>query len=74
VRRPILSVCVTSYNRTAFLGQCLKSQVRLDAGDRDDIEAIISGDAPPDDLRGRRQVPALGSSALFWESEQYRRL
>ncbi len=51
MKRPLLSVCIPTYNRAAFLGECLESLARLDAGYWEDVEVIVSDNASTDNTR-----------------------
>jgi abequosyltransferase len=51
VKTPLLSICIPTYNRAAFLDECLESLVRLDVGLSGDVEVIVSDNASTDNTR-----------------------
>ena len=51
MKRPILSICIPTYNRATFLGGCLESLARLDSKYWEDIEVIVSDNASTDSTR-----------------------
>lgn len=48
-RQPILSICIPTYNRSAFLRGALENITKNDAFNNQDIEIIISDNASTDD-------------------------
>jgi len=51
--KPILSICIPTYNRAHYLKECLDSIVAQfdDRDARDDIEVVVSDNASPDNTR-----------------------
>ena len=49
--KPTLSICIPTYNRAEFLGECLESLALLDAGYWEDVEVIVSDNASTDNTR-----------------------
>lgn len=50
MKRPLLSICIPTYNRATYLKQALESYVNNDAFD-DDVEIIISDNASTDETQ-----------------------
>jgi abequosyltransferase len=48
---PILSICIPTYNRAKFLGECLESLAHLDVKYWRDVEVIVSDNASTDNTR-----------------------
>ena len=46
--KPLLSICVPTYNREIYLQECLDSIISQDSFDEDTIEIIISDNASTD--------------------------
>ncbi|MEI6774123.1 MAG: glycosyltransferase family 2 protein [bacterium] len=46
--KPLLSICIPTYNRQEYLKQCLDSIVNQKGFDTEKIEIVISDNASPD--------------------------
>jgi len=62
MNRLLLSICIPTYNRATFLGECLESLARLDTGYWGDVEVIVSDNASTDNTvevvdRYRQSIP-----------------
>jgi abequosyltransferase len=51
MNKPLLSICIPTYNRAAFLGVCLESLAHLDTRYWEVVELIVSDNASTDNTR-----------------------
>ena len=53
MNKPLLSICIPTYNRAHYLKECLGSIVaQFDDRDvRDNVEVVVSDNASPDNTR-----------------------
>lgn len=50
-KKPIISICIPSYNREKYLKECLDSIINQEGFDQKNIEIIISDNASPDETK-----------------------